>query len=518
MKRYLLDTVSLNGDALTSADVNGDGLVNSTDYALVRRFILGAITVFPADNTPETTPVPTPTATPNATVIPVQPSFVPAFKNVSVHDPSIMRMDNGTFYVIGSHLAFAKTNDFIQWQQINSSVRTGNPLIPNVYEELKESFDWAKTDTMWAGDIIRLQNGKYYMYYCLCKGDSPLSSLGLAVSDNVEGPYKNLGIILKSGMSGKSEDGTNYNASVHPNAVDPDTFFDKNGKLWMVYGSYSGGIYILQMDPSTGKPYFGQGYGKKLFGANHSRIEAPYIQYSPQSDYYYLFLSFGGLSADGGYNIRVARSKNPDGPYYDAAGNNMANCRGPNGTLFDDKAVEPYGAKLMGNFRFVDSGLGYVSPGHNSAYYDEKSKKHFLIFHTRFPNQGEVHQVRVHQMFINEDGWPVIAPHRYANETVRDYSVKEITGNYAYINHGTDISASLKNSVRITLDNGGKISGGATGNWELREGNIIRLTINGTNYTGVVLQQWDDSVKKYVMTFTALSRNSNVSIWGTRIN
>jgi len=33
----------------------------------------------------------------------------------------------------------------------------------------------------------------------------------------------------------------------------------------------------------------------------------------------------------------------------------------------------------MGNFRFVDSGIGYVSPGHNSTYYDEESGKYFII-------------------------------------------------------------------------------------------------------------------------------------------
>jgi len=94
----------------------------------------------------------------------------------------------------------------------------------------------------------------------------------------------------------------------------------------------------------------------------------------------------------------------------------MINCRGPAGSFFDDRAIEPYGVKLMGNFRFVDSGIGYVSPGHNSTYYDEESGKYFIIFHTRFPGKGEMHQVRVHQMFINEDGWPVIAPHRYAEK------------------------------------------------------------------------------------------------------
>ena len=31
-----------------------------------------------------------------------------------------------------------------------------------------------------------------------------------------------------------------YNAKKHPNVVDPHVFFDAEGKLWMVYGSYSG--------------------------------------------------------------------------------------------------------------------------------------------------------------------------------------------------------------------------------------------------------------------------------------
>ena len=118
--------------------------------------------------------------------------------------------------------------------------------------------------------------------------------MGIAVADQIEGPYKDTGIILKSGMWDEiSEDGTIYDATKHPNVVDPDVFFDKNGKLWMVYGSYSGGIFIMEMDPKTGKPLPGQGYGKKLLGGNHSRIEGPYMVYHPATDYYYLYLSYG---------------------------------------------------------------------------------------------------------------------------------------------------------------------------------------------------------------------------------
>lgn len=138
------------------------------------------------------------------------------------------------------------------------------------------------------------------MYYNACKGDSPLSALGIAVSDHIEGPYKNKGIFLKSGMVGVGDDGETYDATQKPNVVDPDVFFDKEGRLWMVYGSYSGGIFIMELDTSTGFPLPDQGYGKKLLGANHARIEAPYMLYSPETDYYYLFLSYGGwlLMAD----------------------------------------------------------------------------------------------------------------------------------------------------------------------------------------------------------------------------
>lgn len=101
-------------------------------------------------------------------------------------------------------------------------------------------------------------------------------------------------------MDGISNDGTPYDATKHPNVVDPHTFFDQNGKLWMVYGSYSGGIFILEMDKKTGFPLPGQGYGKKLIGGNHSRIEGAYILYHPETQYYYLYMSFGGLPLTAG--------------------------------------------------------------------------------------------------------------------------------------------------------------------------------------------------------------------------
>lgn len=450
---------------------------------------------------------------------------IPVFENASVHDPSFIEVDD-QYYVFGSHLAAAKTNDLMKWKMVDSGVRDGNKLIPNVTEELKDTLEWAQTDTLWAADVIQLADGKFYMYYNACKGDSPRSAMGVAVADDIEGPYEDTGIILKSGMWDEpSEDGTIYDATKHPNVVDPDVFYDEDGKLWMVYGSYSGGIFIMEMDEETGKPLPGQGYGKKLMGGNHSRIEGPAMMYSPETDYYYMFLSFGGLDAIGGYNIRVARSKSPDGPFYDAEGNDMVDVKAdPNLPLFDDKSIEPYGVKLLGNNLFEkkvgdpgqDPGIGYVSPGHNTAFYDEDTKNHYLIFHSRFPERGEEHEVRVHQMHMNDIGWPVVAPSRNTNEKEAKIKRKDMAGDYQYVNHGKDISADVKTSEQITLKENGKVEGAVKGKWKYGKDNEVNLTIDGEKYNGFFLRQWDEAAQEYDTTFTALS-DKGVAVWGNRM-
>ena len=39
--------------------------------------------------------------------------------------------------------------------------------------------------------------------------------------------------------------GNKYNYEKYPNAIDPTVFYDADGKMWMVYGSWSGGIFLL---------------------------------------------------------------------------------------------------------------------------------------------------------------------------------------------------------------------------------------------------------------------------------
>ena len=45
---------------------------------------------------------------------------------VSVHDPSIFKDNDGTYYVFGSHIEAAKTNDLQNWTRFTNGYTTPN--------------------------------------------------------------------------------------------------------------------------------------------------------------------------------------------------------------------------------------------------------------------------------------------------------------------------------------------------------------------------------------------------------
>lgn len=497
-----------------------------------------------------------PTTGPGVVVTVADPTATAAsikYNDIAVHDPSVIKVGSD-YYVFGSHLAVAKSTDLMKWDYtsvLSANDKVDESTLFNTYSsQFAEGIAW--TDGFkgsWAPDVIKASNGKYWFYYnhCAQSETTPAggcwnrSYLGLAESDSVTGPYVNKGILLRSGYRNAGEFTTypldngqaTYNPAVDPNVIDPHAFYDKAGKLWLVYGSYSGGIFIIELDAATGKAKAGQGYGKHLAGGGFAAIEGTWITYSPETDYYYMFNSIAGFAANDGYNIRVSRSKTPNGTYVDAAGNDMLLAKNDIATL------SKYGVKLMGGFNFVaergdaSGAWGYLSPGHNSVYYDSAAKKYFLVTHTRFPNRGEEHSVRVHEMFLNADGWFVASPQRYApiaGDNVVD--AVDLVGDYRFINHGRDSNTVGHNSQYIRLNADYTITGAVTGTYHPTKGDNKRITlkINATpatadqdavdGYTaeGVMAWQWDDVAKKLTPTFTALSTSKGgISIWGVKM-
>ncbi|MNC15134.1 Extracellular endo-alpha-(1-_5)-L-arabinanase 2 precursor [compost metagenome] len=122
----------------------------------------------------------------------------------------------------------------------------------------------------------------------------------------------------------------------------------------------------------------------------------------------------------------------------------------------------------------------------------------------------------MHQMFMNEEGWPVVAPHRYSGEKIATYTTEEVTGEYKYVNHGKDITAKSVVSQMIELTADGKITGAVTGTWSLSGEHTAKLTVEGKEYSGVFLQEWNEAVNGNVMTFTALS-GEGIAVWGSHV-
>lgn len=475
--------------------------------------------------TPTPSPTPTPTPTPGGLIADPTLASTPVFRNISVHDPSVIKADDGSYYVFGSHLSSAKSSDLISWTRVADGVDNNNILFESYATQAAEGIAW--TDGWvgsWAADVIQLADNNYYFYYNHC-AENPSgncvsrSYLGVAKSANIEGPYENVQLILKTGQrsgDGPGVDGDPYNGNIHPNAIDPDVFFDKEGRLWMVYGSYSGGIYIMELNAQTGLPLDTTSYGTKLTGGFYSAIEGPFMLYSPETDYYYLFTSYGGFAQADGYNLRVARSRNPDGPFVDATGQDILAASGG----WDN--IAPYGNKLMGGFNFKSelglSGVdyGYMAPGHGSALIDDDGK-YLLFLHTRFINRGEFHEVRTHQMFVTDDDWLVVSPHRYTPiEGDNIVDAQDVLGTYQFINHGKDINRTAKSSSYLTLDDVGAVSGELTGTYTLADnGSLIIQTATNT-FTGVASWQWHEQEQMLTPTFSLLSERGS-AVWGSKM-
>lgn len=295
----------------------------------------------------------------------------------------------------------------------------------------------------------------------------------------------------------------------------------------MVYGSWSGGIFLLEIDESTGKvippetdgsdPDFDPYYGKRLIGGSHTSIEAPYILYDKESDYYYLYISNGGLVREGGYQVRVYRSKTVDGDYVDMDGKTPKIGSG-NPAYF--------GLKMTGNYRLPGLKEAYMATGHNSAFISSDNKR-YIVEHTRFENRGEFHEPRVHQYFLNEEGWPCMLPYETDGETISEqgYEKSKVVGEYYVVNQGSKIDATIAEPEKWVFTESGYVFGKeVTGTWEQKDGSYYVHMNFGIgektdsqkekeSFSGVFCEMNDIAGTK-VMTFSAVGQNQ--SIWGVK--
>ena len=518
-----------------------------------------------------------------------------SLQHVTVHDPSVVwDPESKTYYIFGSHRDNAKTTDMMRWTKVavpwatassNNAANKDAFTTPQVTTVKKGGIDvnlpkfnavtWSAKGgsgynvdgNMWAPDVIFNKAMNKWCMYLSINGDSWYSSIILLTADKISGPYRYQAPVVISGFKNGTEfkdtdlelvigsqsslpsryaTGSKW-GDRWPNNIDPCVFYDEEGKLWMSYGSWSGGIWMLELDENTGlrdydvaytltgtgngiteDPYF----GKKIAGGYYVSGEASYIEYI--GGYYFLFMSYGGLAAggvandynNGGYQMRVFRSEKPDGPYKDS--NNISAVYNSYQLNFGANAQSDRGVNIFGAYtdwgNQTKGNYGERSQGHNSIIAAEDGRT-YLVYHTRFQNAGEGHQVRVHQVFQNKDGWLVAAPFEYTGEEVtsadiassQQVSTDRIPGTYQLLIHKYRLDHTKKEAakpVEITLSADGKISGGATGTWAATAGtSYVNFVISGTAYRGVMVEQTLEPKDEKTIAFTGLASKTGVTAW-----
>lgn len=473
-------------------------------------------------------------------------------RTAHVHDPSIFKDRDGKYYIVGTHLASAASDNLISWRQTDT---LREAIGPETIEKIRAWNEDSKVrhyfDYLWAPDITYNKKLKKYCIYLSANGDNWKSNIVLLTADKFDGPYSYAGTVVYGGFTADDwletdvpkvlKTKTLPERYIHwgvrnkrwglmfPNCIDPCVFFDAEGKLWMSYGSWSGGIFLLALDPKTGLrdekttyptgPHSDSYFGKLIAGGSYASGEGSYVKKIGQ--WYWLFISYGKLDAKGGYNVRVFRSTRPEGPYVDRLGNT------PFYDVWRENFNDNTGVRLFGAYRWHTDREGMVAQGHNSAFVDTDGRA-FIVYHTRTDAGHEGHYIRVHQLFLNKAGWLVAAPYKFRGERLPKGGLakKTIPGEWDVIIHRLDIDWANYHTLkpeRITLRPDGSITGAYRGRWAV-EPNSPWFNIHiegdapaGDTYRGVALIQAIDGTNTKTPVFTALGDRSQLTIWGSKV-
>jgi arabinan endo-1,5-alpha-L-arabinosidase len=488
--------------------------------------------------------------------------------------------------VRGQGITIWRSDDLVNWKDIGKVfTRENAPKILNFgprgwnydfnavtindkgeYEFLTERVPGANNyrlgtnQPFWAPCVYYDPAGKmYYLYYSCSAYGTRNSFIGCAKSKTLDTGWEDCGQLIHT----RTGDGKQYNA------IDPTVFKDADGKLWMIYGSFFGGIAIVELDPKDpskllhpgthGKTIACRGYEKvyeqdgfqgnpttSVRGEKFSAygIEGASIVYNPETEYYYLFVSYDRL--DWTYHVRVGRSKDVEGPYLDYNGKPL---------MYDQEKQGPEevnGTKLIGPYRWKSTGAGWVGTGHTTLFLTANGR---LMFGSNSKWQGVPGSfVGLRRVFWSENGWPLLSPCIYGGE---DLLFTETTGSLGeesnlvttdgILNSGDSAQwdfivfsvtddptfRRIDESTVCILKKDGSIEGG--GKWSIaRSGAMIadsgngavrfypkgiRMTVElpgGVKADGVCAYGWDQDRKYQTVFFTGLT-DKGIAVWGQRI-
>lgn len=319
------------------------------------------------------------------------------------HDPTAVLADDGTYWLFstdanadgalpGAGAQMRRSRDLVTWEFVGWAL----PGVP------KPARDWSGAQGLWAPDVamVNTPTGREWrMYYSASTFGSRTSAIGLAVAPEPAGPWSDRGIVVA----------TQHDRDGH-NAIDAQLIIDDQ-RHHLVYGSFFGGIHVLEIDPVTGFALDAPAPGEpaQSFGVLIARrppsvdtaIEGPYVIPRPGGGWA-LIVSFDSLAST--YHVRVGVADEVAGPYFDAAGNEFTDLDAP---------PERVGLTVLASHQ-LDGARGLLAPGHASVL--TEPGRQLLVHHTRFPDNPSQHEVQVRRLVWTHGGWPLVAVQPWAGD------------------------------------------------------------------------------------------------------
>jgi arabinan endo-1,5-alpha-L-arabinosidase len=297
-----------------------------------------------------------------------QPSADPLAGMRHVHDPCAMR-DREWVYVFstGPGIPIRRSRDLIHWEL------AGRVFAENVPPWAKEKVP--RATGIWAPDIAYAR-GRYWLTYSVSTFGSNHSAIGLATNvtlDPADPRYRwmDQGVLIESQRS------DNYNA------IDSQLVFD-GPRAWLAWGSFWSGLKMIAVEPATGKPRTGAPIISLAQRPPPDALEAPFL--IRRGRWWYLLASYDyccrGVNST--YNIRVGRSRRPEGPYVDRAGKPM---------------LQDGGTPLLATKGRV------IGPGHCGVLRDRG--RDWLVHHFYDGEANGVPTLQVRPLRWARGGWPV---------------------------------------------------------------------------------------------------------------
>lgn len=432
----------------------------------------------------------------------------------NVHDPCVRKFGD-TYYAYSTDAVFfappkegeerkpikmgniqmRKSKDLVNWDFLGWAFDS----IPSEAWNYVYPISGDKTSRgLWAPFVYNYK-GVYRMYYCLSTFGKKVSYIGLAESANPEGPWQHKGCVVKTDDSSVM------------NAIDPTIIEDaENHRLWMIYGSFFGGIFAMELNPETGLALNDGDQGHLVaHRANYKRdnMEAPEVVYNPETKKYYLFVSYGPLVTT--YNVRVLVADHPEGPYQDYFGTDPRN----------EVNTLPI---LTAPYRF-ESHPGWAGLAHCSVFNDGEGN-YYIASQGRLQPENMMMDLHIRRLMFNADGWPLVSPERYAGEKDITLNESDLYGVWEIITikdneqHRTGADGQVTDNHLLPEEtNVSKKIEILSSNIQNFSNNTFDLEVDNNKIKGVkVFAGHDWELKTNTLVFSAVD-SCGFSLWGKKV-